>query len=208
MIKTIIFDFDGVICNSIEAKTNAFKKLYEPYGEEIQEKVVSHHLLNGGVSRFKKFKHYHNNFLNNDIQQEEIDMLSSKFSKLVISEVVNSSFVPGVLDYLSQMSKNTKMFISTGTPTAEIKKIIKLKDLDQYFTNVYGSPDEKIIHIKTILKDYKINASETIFYGDSNSDSEAAEAFNIPFILIKNEYNKFLQKKYNSSSINDFLDLL
>ena len=23
--------------------------------EEIQEKVVSHHLLNGGVSRFKKF---------------------------------------------------------------------------------------------------------------------------------------------------------
>ena len=65
MVKAIIFDFDGVILESLEIKTNAFKKLYKSYGTDIVDKVAIHHLENGGVSRYEKFKIYHNQFLGN-----------------------------------------------------------------------------------------------------------------------------------------------
>ena len=62
MIKGIIFDFDGVIVESVNIKTIAFKKIYKKYGNEIVNKVVDHHLSNGGMSRFEKFNYYHKNF--------------------------------------------------------------------------------------------------------------------------------------------------
>ena len=39
LIKNIFFDFDGVIAESVSAKTDAFKEMYMPYGEEIAAKV-------------------------------------------------------------------------------------------------------------------------------------------------------------------------
>ena len=59
-----LFDFDGVIAESVNVKTEAFSILYQPYGKDVVKKVVKHHLTNGGVSRFEKFKIYHKEFLN------------------------------------------------------------------------------------------------------------------------------------------------
>ena len=53
-IKAIIFDFDGVIVESINVKKEAFEKLYQKYGDEIVYKVIAHHMANGGMSRFEK----------------------------------------------------------------------------------------------------------------------------------------------------------
>ena len=55
MLKAILFDFDGVLVESVDIKTKAFAKLFENEGPEIVNKVVEYHLANGGVSRFKKF---------------------------------------------------------------------------------------------------------------------------------------------------------
>ena len=55
MVKNIFFDFDGVIADSVNVKTEAFEKIYLPYGKEIAEKVINHHRENGGMSRFEKF---------------------------------------------------------------------------------------------------------------------------------------------------------
>ena len=82
-MKAIIFDFDGVILDSVNVKTKAFELLYEEYGPEIQKKVVKYHLDNGGISRFEKFKFYHKNFLNKEISENELLLLGSKFSSLV-----------------------------------------------------------------------------------------------------------------------------
>ena len=44
--RIIFLDFDGVIKESNNVKTDAFKKMFESYGSEIANKVVNHHLLN------------------------------------------------------------------------------------------------------------------------------------------------------------------
>ena len=62
-MKAIIFDFDGVILDSMGIKSEASAKIYEPYGDEIVKKVMEHHEANGEMSRYKKFEYYHKNFL-------------------------------------------------------------------------------------------------------------------------------------------------
>ena len=59
MIKGIIFDFDGVIAESVHIKSSAFSDLYKSYGEDIVKRVVKHHEANGGMSRYKKIRYYH-----------------------------------------------------------------------------------------------------------------------------------------------------
>ena len=80
MLKGIIFDFDGVIAESVEVKTEAFAALYKPYGNEIVEKVVEHNNANGGISRFEKFKLYHKLYLDTDLTDSDIERMSDKFS--------------------------------------------------------------------------------------------------------------------------------
>ena len=61
--KTIIFDFDGIILESVDAKTNGFRLLFSKYGNQISDKVVEYHLLNTGISRYEKFKYYFKHYL-------------------------------------------------------------------------------------------------------------------------------------------------
>lgn len=207
MVKGIIFDFDGVIVESLHIKSNAFKQIYMPYGEEIANQVVKHHEANGGISRFNKFKYYHKVFLNKNISEEKIKELSNKFSNIVINKVIKSKYVSGSLDFIVKSFKHKKLFISTGTPKVEIDKILLAKNIDKYFVEVYGSPEDKIEHVQKIIYKYNLTSKELVFFGDSKSDLEAAKYFDIEFTLIKNSFNYEISSNYNGRIINNFKDL-
>ena len=97
----LIFDFDGIIADSVNVKTKAFAEIYKPYGEKVVTQVVSHHLSNGGVSRFEKFEYYHKKFLKKKVSDSDIANLSDYFSSLVVQKVVDSAEIPGVLIFLN-----------------------------------------------------------------------------------------------------------
>ena len=203
MIKNIIFDYDGTIADSVNIKTEAFAELYRNYGKDIESKVVEYHLNNGGVSRFDKFKYYHKEFLNIDLDESKIQELAQKFSKLVIDKVLNAPYIPGAYEFISNNYKKYEMFISTATPTDEIKEILGRKNLTQYFKNIYGSPESKIDHVQQIITQNNYLRNETVFIGDSDFDKEAAENNGIYFIQV-NSGEQIINKKYR---VNDLIDL-
>jgi phosphoglycolate phosphatase-like HAD superfamily hydrolase len=204
MLKGIIFDFDGVIAESVQVKTDAFAELYSSYGADVVDKVISHHENNGGVSRFKKIEFYHKSFLNKNINKNELSTLSNKFSKLVINKIINAPYVPGVFDFINNNYKINDMFISTGTPTSEIKEILKCRKILHYFRGIYGSPSNKEEHVFDISSKYDIKFNKLVFIGDAQTDLEAASKFGVKFILRINEQNKTLFKDYKGSFINNF----
>ena len=208
MIKGIIFDFDGVIVDSIQAKSDAFANLYKKYGKEIVQQVVEHHETNGGISRYKKIKYYHRSFLNKNITDNEMNELCKRFSSLVIDKVIESPYVLGSLDYIKKNYKNYKLFISTGTPTLEINEILKARGIKHYFLEIYGSPSSKSSHLNKIIMKYKLKSNDLIFYGDTITDLNAASNAKIPFVLIENDFNKDFVKTYEGEKINNFLELL
>ena len=56
-IKNLIFDFDGVILDSVEIKNKAFLKTLKPFNKNIKKKFMKFHLNNLGISRFRKFEY-------------------------------------------------------------------------------------------------------------------------------------------------------
>ena len=130
MLKGIIFDFDGVITESVHIKSEAFAELYAPYGESLVQKVVKDHQRNEvGLSRFELFRYYHKKYLNIDISKLNEKKLISQFSKLVINKIIQAHYVNGVIEYINNCFNYYKLFISTGSPTDEIKIILKKKRL-------------------------------------------------------------------------------
>tara|TARA_B110000003_G_scaffold262752_1_gene285733 strand:- start:12595 stop:13239 length:645 start_codon:yes stop_codon:yes gene_type:complete len=203
-IKAIIFDYDGVIAESVNVKTEAFAELYKPYGKEIVQKVIEHHEANGGVSRFDKFKIYHKNYLRENIDQLEIDVLANKFSNLVLQKVIDSPYVTGVYDFISSNYQNYDFHISTGTPSGEIETILKKKSLRKFFNEVYGSPEKKDLHVKKILKTHGYKKSEVVFIGDALSDRDAARNNDIYFV---GRYTTVKEIKKEKLLINDFSEI-
>ncbi len=181
----VFFDFDGVILDTVNIKTEAFKEIYKRCGRDIVKKVADHHLANGGMSRYAKFRFYHEKFLGIKLSDREVTDLADKFSKLVFKKVLNAKFIKGALEFLQICRKRKKLcFIVSSTPEAEINRIVKMRRLSSYFESAKGSPRIKEDNIKMLLKQRKIGNKKAVLFGDSSNDLEAARSNNIGFIGI------------------------
>ena len=184
--KAIFFDWDGVITDSVNIKTDAYVDIFSDFGQEIQEKVKAHHLQNGGMSRFEKFKIYYKEFLGVEIDETKIQELSNEFSSLVMKKVAAAPFVEGAVETIrEQYAKGTKLFVVTGTPTDEMKEIAKLKGLYNYFIEFCGSPTKKSMHTANLIKKYNLIPQKCLFIGDAMADYTAAHENNVNFLGIK-----------------------
>ncbi len=208
MIKAIFWDFDGVIADSVNVKTDAFYELYLPYGKDVAEKVKEYHLANGGVSRFKKFEYWQTELLGNPapVPQSVIDDLASRFSELVMNKVINAPFIEGVYDTIVRYSAKVSNYIISGTPEGEMKAIINGRGLTPYFKDVLGSPETKEDLTTKLMAREGYDSREVIFIGDATSDYRSAKQNNTWFILRKHADNIELFKDYRSFVISDFLN--
>lgn len=201
--EIIIYDFDGVICDSVNIKTDAFIELYRSYGKEIQSKVRKYHLENGGISRYQKFRFFESQILGKKVSESRINDLADRFSALVKKKVISSKYIPGAIEFISK-NKNKRQFICTGTPENEILEIIREKRIDTYFERVYGSPSTKTSIIKTIINECNISLDEYLFFGDAMTDYYAARECKIKFVGVQNNINHSIFPK-GTIVINNFL---
>lgn len=183
-----IFDFDGVIKDSVRVKSEAFVQLYASEGIEFQRKVEEYHLTNGGVSRYVKFKVW-NEWLGRSTSEDAIEELAKNFAQLVIHNVVASPFVNGAIKALKSASENALTFLATGTPDDEINVILSQLRLLELFREVHGSSRKKTIIINDILQRFDFNPSEVLFIGDAQTDYDAALDNGLDFYLRKTDYN-------------------
>ena len=201
--KIIIYDFDGVICDSVNIKTEAFSFMYNRYGYNILKAVIDYHIENGGISRYDKIRYFESELLNRQISDADIEILASEFSFLVKQKVINSNYINGVIPFLKKNSSNYLQYICTGTPEIEILEILNERNLTNQFDGVYGSPKSKADIINNILLETAIDKGRVIFFGDALTDYKAAKECGISFVGIKNKETKFPP---NTFLINDFED--
>jgi HAD superfamily hydrolase (TIGR01549 family) len=183
-----IFDFDGVIKESVKVKSEAFVQLYASEGKEFQDKVEEYHLSNGGISRYVKFKVW-NEWLGRSTSDEAIEELAKNFSQLVVDNVVASPFVVGALEALKSASEYALAFIATGTPDNEIKLILSQLELSRFFLEIHGSSKKKSVIVKDILEKYHFTPCDVLFIGDAQTDYQAALDNGLDFYLRKTDYN-------------------
>jgi len=181
MIEAIIFDFDGVIVESADIKTDAFRELFRDYPEQVDE-IVDYHLKNAGISRYVKFRYMYEHLLAKELSKKKETELGTEFSRIVLEKVLVAPFVPGAKDFLSANKDRYMFFIASGTPEEELRDIVHERGLEEYFREVHGSPGQKKDIINGIIERYGLSRDEVVYVGDAESDRIAAEQTKVAFV--------------------------
>ena len=201
--SVVFWDFDGVIKDSVDIKTHAYEQLFLNYGNKVSKWARGHHGANGGMSRFEKIPLY---LRQAGIREDSVtvDSFCSKFSNLVVQKVIDSPWVPGVLDYLSRKGQSTIFVLVTATPTREIEEIVDRIGISRCFQAVFGAPCDKADIISDFMKKYSLKSNDALMIGDAKADLVAADKNSISFLLRKTSINLELQRSYIGPQFEDF----
>lgn len=181
--QAIIFDFDGVIVESGDIKTQAFGNLYRSYGETVMTAVMQYHTANGGMSRYQKFHYFQKHLLDRPpLTPDEERQLDRLFSELVIEAVIASETVRGAAELIRKEAARIPLFIASGTPETELNTIVTRRGLASYFTAVRGSPTPKQMLIADILSSHALSPERVLMIGDALIDYQSAQMNKIAFL--------------------------
>lgn len=194
MIKTILWDFDGVILDSMKIKGDGFVELFKEYDSIKVQELEKYHYENGGISRFEKIKYFFNTILKQSISEDEVLKLAENFASIIEKKLYDSSnLIDDSLEFIKKNFRKYNFHIVSGAENEELNKICKYFDLDQYFLSINGSPIKKDILIKNILEKHGYGKHEIILIGDSINDYNAANINHIIFY----GYNNPKLKQFN-----------
>lgn len=191
-----------MIKDSVDVKTEAYERLFLPYGVETARRVRQHHEANGGMSRFDKVPLYLE-WAGQSATPEQIEKCCQQFSQAVVQAVIDSPWVPGVREYLLKHYMDQYFVLVTATPQDEIEKILASLKLSHCFKEIFGAPTKKDRAIKDVLERLRCSPDEAIMIGDSQSDLLAAQANSVPFLLRRTPLNGGLQAAYQGPIFDD-----
>ena len=202
----VFWDFDGVIKDSVEVKTQAYFQLFEPFGSVVAEKVRKHHEVHGGMSRFDKLPIYMQ-WAGLEPNQSTVSEYCEQFTQRVLQGVIDAPWVAGVERYLCSNSKEQAFILVSATPQDELEHILHVLDLTKCFAEVYGAPISKRDAIGKTLRARGLDARDCLMIGDSQADLDAAVASQVPFLLRRHSSNTKVFAAYTGTSVKDFTSL-
>ena len=215
---TVLFDLDGTLVDTAPDLMLAHNHVMKKFGYEERE-LSDIKKLAGGGSKIMLRKSIH-----------EIAELSGKVKKTdkkteeeMTKEFINfysnninkkSKLITGTLKFLNWCKNNLiSMAICTNKQehlSIDLLKKIKIYHFFDYVaggnTFNHNKPDPK--HLTDTIEIIGGDIKKTIMIGDSETDSGAAEAANIPFVLIEGGYTeKKVNQIYHNHLVKNFIGL-
>lgn len=203
--SVLFWDFDGVIKESVEVKTQAYLGLFAPFGAELAARIRAHHQANGGMSRLEKIPLYLE-WAGCPATADEVARCCTAFANAVRQRVIDSPWVPGACEYLQAHHARQRCVVLTATPQAEIEGILQTLGIAHWFLEVHGAPIPKAAAIAAVLARWGCPARDALVIGDSTSDYEAAKSANVDFLLRRTTLNTPLQHQYHGPQCENFLN--
>ena len=202
VIKTILWDFDGVILDSMKVRDWGFREIFKSFDNDKVEALLKYHTLNGGLSRYVKIRYFYEEILGKEITESEVLEYANDFSLLMKKELVNpNNLIQDSVVFIKDNYKKYDFHIVSGSDQHELRFLCEELKIVKYFISIHGSPTQKNILVQNLISSNNYKMEETCLIGDSINDFEAAELNNISFY----SYNsKFLKEKEIGLYINKF----
>lgn len=179
--QAIIFDFDGVVVESVGIKDDAFRELFKEFPHHI-EAIMNYHSTHNATIRYEKFQVIYEEILGLPYNAEISARLGAQFSKMVFEKIVACPFVKGAEELLKEFQRQALFYLVSINPLQELKAILAAKKIDHYFSDVYAHPWGKADAIREILRRNDFLEKDVVFIGDSPEDFYAAKMVGIDFI--------------------------
>lgn len=184
MVQAVFFDFDGVILDTADIKTEAFGELYRDHGPDFAARVQDYHVRHGGISRVVKIRVYEREWLGRPVDEAREAVLIQRYAGLVLDKVLAAPPLAGALETLDALQGRMPLFVVSATPQEELRHICDQRDLTRLFTEIHGSPRKKPEILSAACAAHGLEPAACLMVGDATTDQDAAAALGMPFVGI------------------------
>ncbi|QNK64724.1 HAD family hydrolase [Pedobacter sp. PAMC26386] len=200
--KVLLWDFDGVIMDSMPIRSKGFELVLAEYPQEQVDQLMAFHEANGGLSRYVKFRYFFEKIRGESVSEEEVLALAGKFSEIMLSLLMDRKLlIQDSVEFIRNNWQNYEMHIVSGSDGKELKIINDALDLSSFFKTINGSPTPKKQLVEDVLLQNKYPKEEVILIGDSINDFDAASFNKIAFA----GYNNADLKRVSGNYIEQFM---
>lgn len=199
--KVILWDFDGVILDSMEVREMGFVKVLGNYPEEQVKLLLKYHKENGGLSRYVKFRYFMEEILYEPLDEKKVAAMANQFSEIMRTSLGSrDQLIHEVINFIRSQFTEFDMHIVSGSDGEELRFLCDKLEISGHFKTIQGSPEPKISLVNNILKQFKYEKSTVCLIGDSINDFDAANQNKIDFY----GYNNLELKLKGLNYINSF----
>jgi phosphoglycolate phosphatase-like HAD superfamily hydrolase len=177
----VIFDFDGVIVESTDIKTAAFRALFADHPDHV-DAIEALHRRHEGVNRSIKFEMIFRDILRRPLDAVTQVALARRYGDLVVDQVVTCPAVAGVPEVLRELGRDVPLAVVSSTPDGELQQIVARRDLARYFRAVRGAPPAKAAAVRDVIATFGWSADRVAMVGDTTADMEAARHNGLSFV--------------------------
>lgn len=205
--RTLVFDFDGTIADTLEEARRIFNHIAPGYGirevaaEEIDE------LRHLSVSQL---------LTHLDIPKRRVPALLARGTGMMRGNIVSLQPIRGMGDVLVELRRHVECFgILTSNATANVDAFLRHHGMRELFDFVSSTSKltGKAKHLRAIRKTFSLRPDEMLYVGDEIRDVRAAKKAGIPMAAVTwgfNSLESLLESRpeHILHSPTDFLDLL
>ena len=195
MIKTLVFDFDGVIMDSNQLKRAAW---YDVFPEHL----VSARLVSDVVERNKgnRYDILHEIFTVLKRPQETVHLLvdgyARRFNEAVQTRLTSEGVSADTLHALTELAERYPLYINSATPIQGLVETVENLHIGYLFKAVFGVPPSKEENLQIIAVREGISPDEIAFVGDGEGDWQAARSTGVYFIGFANKDNNWSEREF------------
>lgn len=181
--KTLVFDFDGTIADTLGETRLIFNRLAPEYGiREVAEHELDHlrHLSLGAL-----LDHL-------EIPKRRVPTLIARGTGMMRGNITRLKMIDGMSEVLIELRRHVRSFgILTSNATANVDLFLRTHGLrDQFdFISSTSKLTGKSKHLKAILKTFSLRPAELLYIGDELRDVKAAQKAGIPIAAVTWGFN-------------------
>jgi len=177
--KTIIFDFDGTIADTIE--------IFITITKELADKYHFNDLKDAKIELFKTHSivdialHYCH------IPWYKLPFVVYEFKQKLVQHSTHTKLFAGILEVLTELKKNGfRLGLLSSSPCKAISNVVSRYDLNQMFDFIQtdAPPFAKERILIKILKKYKLEKNDVFYIGDEVRDIKACHKIDLNCIAV------------------------
>ena len=207
-MKTVIFDLDGTILDTLQDLKNAVNHGLNFYNlSEKDLEFVRKAIGNGTTVLIQRCTP-------SSISESERNAVFNEFKSYYLAHYADyTKPYPGIKEMLERLYGQVRLAVVSNKDNDLTNKIIR-KEFDNLFDIIQGSyldhpkkPDPYLIN--KIIKENNINKEDCLYIGDTNVDKESATNVGLPYLLVnygyrtKEELEKMCPEDTTISTVNE-----
>lgn len=188
-IDLLVFDCDGVLLDTMEAKIGAFRAwIPEAYAESHGSAFMERVMHGFGTSRQRHIQRFYEDIVKIEVDAAFLEAEVARFTDICEPRCANAQWRTGSKEFVQACREaGIRRYVLSGTPQASLEAMLESSGGNELFDVIIGSPPAKPESMDRILAETHTPGHRTVFVGDAHADYLAAVHVGAHFVYFPSE---------------------